>query len=279
MVDTAPMIQYRQEFILAYEQRQSFLRESVTTEAVIKGNQATFLVVGSNGDYAVTRGSNGRIPAFANNNTQLTATLTEQHALHTMNGFDIFRSQGDQRRAMQENSMAKLNRTVDKQIIDLLNTGTNDTGAAVAGNLDLILYAQAILGANFAMEDDNMEITCVISDALRAYLMKAKEFSSADFTPNMPYAKKSMKRFNWLGINFIVHSNLPGKTTNAEKCFMYAKSSVGHAMDTSGMGVYAGYDEEQDYSFNRATAFMGGVLLQNSGVVVINHDGSGFAAQ
>ena len=40
-----------------------------------------------------------------------------------------------------------------------------------------------------------------------------------------------------------------------------------------------GYDEEQDYSFARASAYMGSKLLQNTGVVIINHDGSAFAAQ
>jgi hypothetical protein len=56
--DTAFQIQYRQEFIQAFEQHQSLLRETVTTEAVIKGQQAVFLVAGSGGAVAVTRGIN-----------------------------------------------------------------------------------------------------------------------------------------------------------------------------------------------------------------------------
>jgi hypothetical protein len=35
MSDTAFQIQYRQEFIAAFEQKQSLLRDTVTTEAVI----------------------------------------------------------------------------------------------------------------------------------------------------------------------------------------------------------------------------------------------------
>ena len=269
MADTAFMIQYRQELILAYEQRQSFLRETVTNEAVIRGNQATFLVVGSSGDYATTRGSNGLIPASNNNNNQYTATLTEQNSLYKMINFNIFASQGDQRRAMQENSMATLNRTVDKQIIDILNTGTNDTGTAATGSLDMIIYAETILGNNFALEDESARITAVISDAMFGYLKKSDRFSSADFTMNKPYQEQSRKRFRWAGIDYIVHSNLPGKGTSAEKCFMYSQAAVGHAMDTAGMDVVADYDKEQNYSFSRCTAFMGGVLLQNSGVVVM----------
>ena len=62
MADSAFQIQYRQEFIAQFEQGQSWLRTVCTTEAVIKGNQAMFLVAGSGGATAVTRGLNGNIP-------------------------------------------------------------------------------------------------------------------------------------------------------------------------------------------------------------------------
>ena len=49
MADSAFQIQYRQEFIAQFEQGVSWLRTVCTTEAVIKGNQAMFLVAGSGG--------------------------------------------------------------------------------------------------------------------------------------------------------------------------------------------------------------------------------------
>lgn len=79
MADSAPQIQYRNELVAEFEEGMSWLRQTTVTEAVIKGNQATFLVAGSGGASAVTRGVNGLIPARADNNTQLTATLTEWH--------------------------------------------------------------------------------------------------------------------------------------------------------------------------------------------------------
>ncbi len=81
MVDTAYQTQYRDEFIASFEQRSTLLRETVTTEAVIKGNQAVFLVAGSGGASAVTRGANGLIPARNDDNTQNTVTLREWHDL------------------------------------------------------------------------------------------------------------------------------------------------------------------------------------------------------
>lgn len=80
MADSAPQIQYRQELISAFEEGMSWLRQTTVTEAVIKGNQATFLVAGSGNASAVTRGINGLIPARADSLTQNTATLTEWHS-------------------------------------------------------------------------------------------------------------------------------------------------------------------------------------------------------
>ena len=40
-----------------------------------------------------------------------------------------------------------------------------------------------------------------------------------------------------------------------------------------------GYEEKQDISWARASAYIGTKLLQNTGVVVINHDGSAFTAE
>ena len=85
--------------------------------------------------------------------------------------------------------------------------------------------------------------------------------------------------YRWAGVNFIVHPNLPGKATNAEKCFLYHKNAIGHAVNTGGIDTKVGYDDEQDYSFARCTVFMGSKILQNSGIVVMNHDGSAYAAQ
>jgi hypothetical protein len=77
MTETAPVIQYRNEIVATFEEGMSWLRQTTVTEAVIKGNQATFLVAGSGGATAVTRGINGLIPARADDLTQTTATLVE----------------------------------------------------------------------------------------------------------------------------------------------------------------------------------------------------------
>jgi len=55
---------------------------------------------------------------------------------------------------------------------------------------------------------------------------------------------------------------------------MYHKNSLGHAADTSSIQSFVGYNDEHDYSYARCSLYMGAKLLQNSGIVVITHDGS-----
>jgi hypothetical protein len=275
MAETAYQTMYRQEFIAAYERSQSVLRSSVTTEANINGNTAVFLVADSSGDDAVTRGINGLIPYSASTLTQNSCTLAEWHAPYRRTSFNIYASQGDGRRIMQESSIAVLNRKIDDDIIAQLETGTQDTGAAATMSLDLVAYGIAILGNNDVPMSD---ITDLITPGAYAYLLNVKEFASSDYSKVTPFAG-AQNTFFWAGINWIIHTGLSGKGTNAEKCILFHKKAIGHACDTTGIQTVVGYDEEHDYSFSRATGYMGSKLLQNSGVVILNHDGSGYSAQ
>lgn len=285
MADTAFQIQYRQEFIRQYEQHESLLRETVTTEAVIKGQQAVFLVAGSGGATAVTRGTNGMIPARPDNLSQNTCTLQEWHDLVRKTGFNIFASQGNQRAVMQMSSVAVQNRKIDNLIEQGLYSGTVTIGTTGAGgtipNVSFVMNALVKLQNAGVPWDGNITLLC--QPSYLAYLMQATEFASAKYTTNMPYNnegatwKDKPRAYDWMGLTVIAHPNLTGRGTNAEYSYMYHKSAIGHAMDTSGMQTPVGYFEEQDYSWARATAYQGAKVLQNSGIVVMGHDGSAYA--
>ena len=173
-------------------------------------------------------------------------------------------------------TMGVINRKIDNDIITALETGTQDTGTAATMSLSLAMYGIAILGNNSVPMDGN--ISCLITPGAYAYLMQTKEFTNVDYVNNKPF-ENGMTMFRWAGVNWIVHPNLSGKGTNAEKCIMYHRSAIGHACDMTYVQTAVGYDDEQDYSFARCSTYMGSKLLQNSGVVIINHDGSAFAAQ
>ncbi|HEY9064719.1 MAG TPA: phage capsid protein [Burkholderiaceae bacterium] len=283
MSDSAFQIQYRQEFIAQFEQHQSLLRETVTTEAVIKGQQAVFLVAGSGGAAAVTRGLNGRIPARNDNLAQNTCTLQEWHDLVRKTGFNVFASQGNQRSVMQMSTMAVINRKIDELIINQLNTGTVAIGSSsIVPNVSLFQNGRTKLSNASVPWDSNITLLC--QPSFLAYLEQAPEFANAQYVDVRPYAKSDNaswkdkpQAYRWRNALIIEHPNLPGKGTSSEKSFLYHKTAAGHAIDTAGLQSPVGYDEEQDYSWARASAYMGALLLQNTGVVVITADGSAYA--
>lgn len=282
MAETAFQIQYRQEMIKAFEKGQSLLRDAVTTEAVIKGNTATFLVTGSGGASAVTRGANGLIPGIPLDNQQTATTLVEWHAKPEMTGFNIFASQGNQRQALQRVSLDVINRKIDSDIITELNTGTVNTGAAVTASLALVMKSTTIL-QNAKVPLDG-QVYGLITPAFRAYLMQIAAYASSDYVTTRPMEKDDAvwtnmtKMKDWLDVKWIVDPTLPGVGTNAEKCFLFHKSAVGHAVNTGGIMTEVDYNNEHDYSFARCSVYMGTQILQNSGVVVMNHDGSAYVS-
>lgn len=284
MSDTAFQRQYRQEYIHGFEDRQSILRATCIQEAVIKGNEATFLVADSGSATAVTRGVNGLIPARADNNTQLTALLKEWHDLVRKTNFNVFASQGDQRRIMQETTMAVVNRKIDDIVIEQLDTATNDTGAAKSATLDLVVYARTILGNNFVDLTDEDNMYGLISPAFEGYLMQIPEYSSADYVEVKPFTGPARRFRRWMGVNWMCHPRLTGSVGaggdgTSEQCFMYHRNAMGCAVDKDGLETPVGFDEEQAYSWARVSIHMGAKKLQNAGIVMMKHDASGYVSQ
>ena len=248
------------------------------TEFEAKGNTCTFLVAGSGAASAVTRGVDGLIPARADSLTQSSATLQEWHDLVRRTSFNIFSSQGDGKRIMQMTTLGVINRKIDADIIAQLDTATNDTGGAVTADLDLVMHARTILGVNEVPIDEEDSMFGVITPAFEANLMQIPEYSSADFVEVKPFSGPVRNYRRWAGVNWITHPKLTGVGTSSEKCYMYHRNAIGHAVNTGEMMVGVGYDDEQDYSWARVSAFMGSKLLQNSGIVQMLHDGSAYAA-
>jgi hypothetical protein len=279
MADSAFQIQYRQEAIAGFEQGQSYLRSTVVTEAEIKGNQARFLVADSGGATAVTRGINGNIPSRADNLTTSTATLVEWHDKPKKTGFNIFASQGDGKRIMQDTTMKVMNRKIDSDIITCLATATQFAGTtALPASVSTFAYALALLGNNDIDTEDISNLFFVITPGFYSYIIQAPEWSSRDYVDVQPLVGPMRRYTRFCGFNVIVNGNLPNKGTSSEVCFAYHRNAIGHAANTNEMVAKVGYDEEDDYSWARTTLFMGSALLQNAGVVKIRHDGSAFAA-
>lgn len=278
MSDPTFVTTYREEQIAAFEQRYSILRVTCVQHAQIKGNVAVFQVSGSGSASAVTRGSNGLIPYQTTDNTQNSCTLVEKHAPFERTGFNIFATQGDMKKVMHDEAIGTLNRDIDQQIIDQLDTATLDTGVSATASLSLVMKAQVSLANNNVPVEEEDNMFGIITPAFRAYLIETTEFSSGDYVEVKPLVGPVRRMWRWAGVNWHMHTGLTGAGTSTEKCYMYHKNAIGHAANMTDMQVVVDYDKKQDSSWARATLFHGAKLLQNSGIVQMKHDGSAYVA-
>ena len=279
MAETAFQTSYRQEHVAAFERRQSLLRDMCTKESEIRGNAAVFLVAGSGGAVASTRGVNGKIQGRGDDLTQQTCTLVEYHDVVDKTGFNIFASQGDQVRIMQESTMAVINRRMDASVIAAAEAGTQYAGVASAAlTLDKVAHVLAILGNANA---GGANVGAAISPAAYVNLLQTKEFASAEYVEKKVFSATNdavQARFAWAGIEWVVHSGLTGAATATEKCLFWNKAAIGLGVDKDNAKAEIGRDERNDISWARASTFIGAKLLQNTGVVIFRHTGDGYAA-
>lgn len=278
MTVAAQLATYRREYVRSFEARKSDLAAVATTkETMTEGLTATFLVAGSGGATAVTRGQNGLIPYGQTANNQITATLVEKHAPFERTGFDIFASQGDQKKIMMEGSQAVIKRDMDDTIIAELANATQDFGTGTL-TLSTVLGAVAILGNNDVPTEDMNNMFGLLSPAAYAYLMQLNTFTSSDYVDIKPLSGPNRRMLRWAGVNWMVSSRIQGKSTSSELLYIWHKDSLGYAINVGEDKVYAGYDEKQDTSWTRATVYHAAKILQNSGIVKITHNGSGIVA-
>lgn len=273
---------YRQEIINGFDKTVSVLRDTVVNEFMEKGGSAVFLVADTINQTARTRGINGLIPADPLALTQNTCTLVPWHKLVTVSDFNIFASQGNLQDPMKAAIMAAINRKIDDDIITILDTGSQVISAGGIATVAMIQKAKAILGIAKVPNDGNL--TLLATPAMIGYLQQTAEFSNAQYVTARPYdtGKPSFGDmrmvYKWNGMTVIEDPTLPGIGTTAEHCYLYHKNAIGHAINKQGIETGLGYNEEQLYSWANSKTFIGSKLLQNSGIVVITHDGSAMVA-
>lgn len=269
--------QYRDEWVVAFQRGETYLKDCVTKELMISGLTASFALQGAAGRMT-KRGTNGLIPSRNRGDSQPTITLEEKHTKETRPNFDVFTAPANLREAMQNASSLTASREIDFTIIDALATATN---AYASGAAQTLTYGKTVDALTELFELDVMvgnEITCLWTPKAWARLLTFQEFKSADYIDAKPLVGLALDRPKvWLGAKHIMHNGLPGKGTATASNFIFAKPAVGHAI-AGDVKVDAGYNGEDDYSYDRATIYDGATILQQAGVIkVVTDDTAAFS--
>lgn len=276
MADTAPKTLYRDEWIRGFERRVSHFRATSTTDALVDGLTAVFLVATSGGRSASTRGPNGLIPSSVSDYVRPQVTLVEEHDKERLTQFKQVTSQSDLRAIAQEESLGTIMRAIDARIIAALDTGTITAGTAGTSVMEKGIVSTALTTLLNADVPHDGQIFCAITPNQWAHLEDYEAFSSADFVDQKPYVlgapdpqADSVQMRRWMGVNWFVSNALPGAGTSSATCYMYHRKAIGYAYNQATVDAAMGYDEEDDYYFVRHTVYHGATKLQNTGIVKI----------
>lgn len=269
--------QFVEEWVVAFQRGETYLKDSVITEEVLSGLTAKFALQAAAGRMT-SRGTNGLIPSRNRTDTQPQVTLEEKHSKETRTGFDVFTAPANVREAMQNAGAQAAAREIDYTIIDALATATN---AYNSGSAITLTYGKTVDALTELFENDVMagnEITCLWTPKSWGRLLTFQEFKSSDYIDAKPLVGLTLDRPKiWLGAKHIMHNGLPGKGTATASNFIFAKPAVGHAIAQDNIQVGVGYNDEDDYSFSRHTIFDGATILQQAGVIkVVTDDTAAF---
>jgi hypothetical protein len=279
----AAQILYKDQYIAAFERRESILRPTVTTDTESRGSQVYFLIAGSNNRAAVTRGSNGLIPPSDDSQVQVPITFAEAHDLNEKTNFDIFKAQGNQLQLMRENGIGVINRAIDAAIITALTTGTVSLGAVGAMSKTIANRIATILRNATVGEVDMGNLYCLVTPAAFSYLTDITSFANTLYSTatggKVDEGIPQLGRWKfWMGMNWGEHSGLAGIGTSTATCLAWHKASTGHAIASGTIDAAIGRDEKQDTSWARHSVYQGASKLQNSGIVKFTHDDSGLSS-
>ncbi len=149
----------------------------------------------------------------------------------------------------------------DKDIIKTLNAGAViDAGSSMKASGKLIEKAFKLMQGN----DSTFDVFAVVTPAFLSYLMGSED----EAFPLEYVHTKNGGYYKFNGITIIEYPNLPGAGTNAEKCFMYHRSAIGHVSEFS---LYGDVNRKRMHS----KFLIGSRIKDPLKIVVMNHDASG----
>lgn len=263
--------QYRDEWINEFQRGETYLRDTVTKEVETVGKSSAVFAIAGKSSGMVTRGVNGLIPTRNATDRQVTLNLKERHSLENHTNFNVFTSQGGKlREVMRTRSRMDVVREIDDEIISALTaaTTTYNSGTAVTMTLGRITDIVSELWEG----DVESPVTFVHTPKSWARLLTLAQFTSSDYVDRKPLMQDRPRPVFFANAYHFMHNGLPGKGGATAKMYAYAKPAVGYAVADSETEVTAGFNDEQAYSWDRATIYHVAGILQQAGVIVVTHD-------
>ncbi|NIA72277.1 hypothetical protein HBA54_27160 [Pelagibius litoralis] len=264
-IDLSFVKQFEREVHEAYQRQGSLLRATVRSKNNVKGASTTFQKVGKG--VASTKARHGKITPMNVDHTPIECTLQDFFAGDYIDKLDEAKVNHDERMVIANAGAWGLGRKTDELLITAADASTTFVGD-FTGAITRVLLVGAVeaLDDNDVPDDGNR--WGLLTPRQWSHALTVSEFASADFVgDDLPFMQRNRTR-SWLGVNWMRHTGLPGKSTTTGTCFAYHKNALGHA---SGMDVTSDITWQGDRAAHFVNNMMsqGACLIDAEGVVEI----------
>ena len=215
---------------------------------------------------AATRvaGSSAEVTGLDATSSVVTATLADYEVPIYAQKFDQLKTNVDQIKEYQVETVAAINRQIDDVIITALNASANTVGGAAAAFS--FAKVQAILTQFNNNDVDEEDRILVISPTALTEALGADKFTSADY--NSLRALQAARINQFLGMTWIVSSRLP-KVTTTRTIFAFNKKSIGVAMGKD-VSTEINYIPQRVSTLINTTVSLGAVIIDPVGVMKVS---------
>ncbi len=263
---------FTDELHMDYERDGSTLELTVNNQGTVQGDLVYFDIVDP-GDEMVEKGRDGKIPTSDLGLNQVSTAWTQRHKKYRIDNFDKWRANPNMVSAMQKRGLGASHRRIDQLIIDQLDTGSVSGGSGILSTLaEVQEWVETLADNEVPITEGNNDIFGVVTLRAWGQMNRIPEFKSADYTDIKVVDRMYSRKFkHWLGVNWITHTGLTGKKTNAAKCKLYHRSALGFMLNGKPNPIF--FDNTEDaYGGVRFEVTGASKLLLNRGVATYTHD-------
>lgn len=273
MVDALLRTKYNDEFKYDFERDVPLLKQAVRSDGLMSAGTVKWDVIDPT-ERAQQRTRDGSIPRANLGLSQVTGTPIEWFSgKMRVDAFDAFRVNPGYRAAQSMKAKAPINRQIDQEIIDQLDTATNQVSASAAALSTLATVASWILTLQNRDVPFQDQIWAAITPAAYWQMMRIAEFKSRDYVDVKPAidGAKTYKVVYWMGVKWIVHTGLTGAGGAVAKCYMWHESALGHQINGD-PETMIGKNDEDDYFWTWVKSWMCAKMCLQRGVEQFLHD-------
>ena len=255
--------QFEAEVHIAFQQQGTKLKPTARYRENVHGNSCVFAKLGKTEANTKTRHEKIITSNISHNTAE--CILQDFYTGDWVDKLDELKTNIDERRVVALVGASALGRKTDELIIHELNKATITIQDETGLTKTKIFKAIENLNKNNVPDDGNR--FAVIGVQQYSDLLGMKEFVSSEYVGDeLPFLKGfGIKK--WLGINWIIHNNLPLAGTK-RACFLYHKNAIGLA---------TGADIKTDITWHgdRASYFVansmscGATIIDYTGIVKI----------